>query len=75
VNAARQVGGFSQKIEVECRSISDALEAAESGADIVMLDNFEPRVLKAIQSVKQINGNRPFCDYALSEQYWYDIHI
>ena len=41
---AKVVGGFSQKIEVECRSVKDAIEAAEAGSDIIMLDNFAPEV-------------------------------
>ena len=41
---AKVVGGFSQKIEVECRSVKDAIEAAEAGSDIIMLDNFTPEV-------------------------------
>ena len=41
---AKVVGGFSQKIEVECRSVQDAIEAAEAGSDIIMLDNFSPEV-------------------------------
>ncbi len=45
VQDARSVGGFSTKIEVECRSVEEACEAADAGADIVMLDNFEPKVL------------------------------
>ena len=44
VKDARVVGGFSQKIEVECRSLQDAMEAAEAGCEIVMLDNFSPQV-------------------------------
>ncbi|KAI9847264.1 MAG: hypothetical protein M1837_002850 [Sclerophora amabilis] len=40
VAAARAAGGFAIKIEVECQSLEEANEAAESGADIVMLDNF-----------------------------------
>lgn len=32
------------KIEVECRSYEEAYNAAVSGADVVMLDNFEPEV-------------------------------
>lgn len=46
VKAARKAAGFSQKIEVECQSLEEALEAAGAGADIVMLDNFEPAQLK-----------------------------
>jgi nicotinate-nucleotide pyrophosphorylase (carboxylating) len=46
VKIARRAAGFSQKIEVECQSLEDALEAAAAGADIVMLDNFPPEQLK-----------------------------
>ncbi|TYZ61016.1 hypothetical protein PybrP1_009596 [[Pythium] brassicae (nom. inval.)] len=47
VHKAKLVTGFSMKIEVECRSFDEAVEAATAGADIVMLDNFEPEGLKA----------------------------
>lgn len=46
IQLARQAAGFSQKIEVECSHLADAMEAAQAGADIVMLDNLEPQVLK-----------------------------
>lgn len=46
VKKARGVSGFSQKIEVECQSLEEALTAAEAGADVVMLDNFTPTKLK-----------------------------
>ena len=46
VKKARKVSGFSQKIEVECQSLEEALIAAGAGADVVMLDNFEPEQLK-----------------------------
>ena len=46
VQCARSAAGFSQKIEVECQSIDEAREAATAGADICMLDNFEPSLLK-----------------------------
>jgi len=46
VTKARGVSGFSQKIEVECQNLEEALVAAEAGADVVMLDNFEPEKLK-----------------------------
>eukprot|EP01100_Stratorugosa_tubuloviscum_P007677 TRINITY_DN3171_c0_g3_i1.p1 TRINITY_DN3171_c0_g3~~TRINITY_DN3171_c0_g3_i1.p1 ORF type:complete len:290 (+),score=135.88 TRINITY_DN3171_c0_g3_i1:746-1615(+) len=39
---AKSVGGFSLKIEVECRSLEEGIEAASNGADIVMLDNMRP---------------------------------
>jgi nicotinate-nucleotide pyrophosphorylase (carboxylating) len=46
VQCARKAAGFSQKIEVECQSLEEAVEAAAAGADIVMLDNFEPIKLR-----------------------------
>ncbi|KAM3570565.1 hypothetical protein VYU27_007375 [Nannochloropsis oceanica] len=46
VKSARSVGGFSIKIEVECQSLPQALEAGTAGADIIMLDNFVPAQLK-----------------------------
>ncbi|XP_022108846.1 nicotinate-nucleotide pyrophosphorylase [carboxylating]-like [Acanthaster planci] len=51
VHDARRVGGFSSKIEVECRSVPEATEAALAGAEIVMLDNFEP------QAAREAAGN------------------
>lgn len=47
VKDARTVCGFSTKVEVECRSLEEALEAAGAGADIIMLDNFEPQASTA----------------------------
>ena len=45
VGRARSVAGFSVKIEVECRSVAEAREAARAGAEVVMLDNFDPSAL------------------------------
>jgi len=44
VQKARFVAGFSTKIEVECRSYEGACTAANAGAEVVMLDNFEHEV-------------------------------
>ena len=51
VKKARAAGGFSIKIEVECRSVDEAREAAAAGAEIVMLDNFESIALEKASSV------------------------
>ncbi|XP_076583746.1 nicotinate-nucleotide pyrophosphorylase [carboxylating]-like [Chaetodon auriga] len=54
VKSARSVCGFSSKIEVECRSAEEGREAAGAGADIVMLDNFQPQGLHvAAQTLKE----------------------
>eukprot|EP00871_Galdieria_phlegrea_P002131 jgi/Galph1/2919/GphlegSOOS_G1560.1 len=46
IEHAQRVSGFSLKIEVECQSFSDACQAAENGADVVMLDNFDATLAK-----------------------------
>ncbi|KAJ2447329.1 nicotinate-nucleotide diphosphorylase (carboxylating) [Coemansia sp. RSA 2424] len=50
VKSARNVAGFSVKIEVECQSEQEAYEAIDAGADIVMLDNFTPDTLRLAAS-------------------------
>ncbi|XP_059935193.1 LOW QUALITY PROTEIN: nicotinate-nucleotide pyrophosphorylase [carboxylating] [Mesoplodon densirostris] len=45
VRGARQTADFSLKVEVECSSLQEAVEAAEAGADLVLLDNFRPEEL------------------------------
>merc|ERR1712238_204471 len=57
VQLARKAAGFSQKIEVECQSLEEATEAAAAGADIVMLDNFEPDKLR--EDAKSFKKNYP----------------
>ncbi|KAL8849803.1 MAG: hypothetical protein Q9221_005219 [Calogaya cf. arnoldii] len=42
VRTAKAAAGFSVKVEVECQSEEEAMEAVRAGADVVMLDNFEP---------------------------------
>lgn len=54
VERTRQLCGFSTKIEVECRKLDDAIEAATSGADVVMLDNFTPsQIRSAVPQLKK----------------------
>jgi nicotinate-nucleotide pyrophosphorylase (carboxylating) len=54
VKAARAVGGFALKIEVEVQTEAEADEAIEAGADVVMLDNFDGEGLKvAAKSLKE----------------------
>ena len=45
---------FTSKIEVEVTSLEQTKEALASGADIIMLDNFEPQLMK--EAVSLING-------------------
>jgi nicotinate-nucleotide pyrophosphorylase (carboxylating) len=54
VQLARKNVSFTKKIEVEASSAEEALEAAEAGADIVLLDNMSPQeVSKVIKILKE----------------------
>ncbi|QSL66832.1 hypothetical protein MERGE_001219 [Pneumocystis wakefieldiae] len=54
IEAARLIGGFSLKIEVEVHSEEEADEAILSGADIIMLDNFHNNDMKIVaQNLKK----------------------
>lgn len=57
VERAKKVCGFTTMIEVECRSLQDALEASEAGANIVMLDNFSSDKCK--ETAKEIKKKYP----------------
>ena len=46
VSRARKKVSFTKKIEIEVVSLEQALEAAESGADIIMFDNMTPSQIK-----------------------------
>ncbi|MGB9740688.1 MAG: carboxylating nicotinate-nucleotide diphosphorylase [Candidatus Bathyarchaeia archaeon] len=51
---AKEKASFSKKIEVEVSKIEDALNAAEAGVDIIMLDNFTPKKIReAIELLKK----------------------
>lgn len=62
IESARNVGGFSHKIEVEVQSEDAANEAIQAGADVIMLDNFDHDKLRIVaQSIKQKwNGKKNF---------------
>ena len=46
VKRAKANVSFTKKIEVEVTSVSDALKAAQAGADAILLDNFTSARLK-----------------------------
>ena len=46
VRLVKSVGDFASKVEVECSSLKEGLMAVEAGADIVMLDNVDPQVIR-----------------------------
>ena len=51
---ARQNAPWQLKVEVEVKTVSEALEAAETGVDIIMLDNMDIDDMR--QAVKTIHG-------------------
>jgi len=53
---AKQSASFSKKIEAEVTKPTDALKAAELGADIVMLDNFSPKQVKETVALFKKSG-------------------
>lgn len=57
VRNARQLCGFSVKIDAECASVDDAFKAAEAGADVVMLDNF--KVEEFVAAVRKFKKRFP----------------
>lgn len=54
VKAARAYAPFVRKIEIEVETPEQAAEAAEAGADIIMLDNMSPKEMK--KAVDLIGG-------------------
>lgn len=50
IQAARSVGGFSLNIEIEVSSEEEADEAIDSGADVIMLDNFSTDELREVSA-------------------------
>ncbi len=62
VNAAREVAPHLLKIEVEVRDEKELREAMESGADVVMLDNFTPEQVKAALVAIESSAHRPIVE-------------
>ena len=54
VQMAKAYAPFVRKIEIEVETLDQVKEAVEAGADIIMLDNMTPEVMK--QAVKLIDG-------------------
>jgi nicotinate-nucleotide pyrophosphorylase (carboxylating) len=58
VRRARERASFSKKVEVEVTGAAEALEAAEAGVDIIMLDNFSPKQIEGAIRVLEKAGFR-----------------
>ena len=54
ITMAKEYAPFVRKIEMEVETLEQVKEAVEAGADIIMLDNMTPEVMK--QAVELIDG-------------------
>lgn len=54
IQMAKEYAPFVRKIEIETETLEQVAEAVEAGADIIMLDNMTPEVMK--QAVALIDG-------------------
>lgn len=54
ITMAKEYAPFVRKIEIEVETMEQVKEAVEAGADIIMLDNMTPEVMK--QAVELIDG-------------------
>ena len=55
IRMAKKLASFTKKIEIEVSSLEDAIKAAKSGADIIMLDNMTPNEVKeVIETLKKL---------------------
>ncbi|KAI9296443.1 nicotinate-nucleotide diphosphorylase [Neoconidiobolus thromboides FSU 785] len=57
IDKAREVGGFSLKIEVEVQNEGEAVEAIQAGGDIIMLDNLKPPEIHTVAKQLKLRFN------------------
>ncbi len=63
VQSAREKTSFTKKIEVEVENLTEAIAAAQAGADIIMFDNMSPeQIITALEELARQNlrSNRLF---------------
>jgi nicotinate-nucleotide pyrophosphorylase (carboxylating) len=58
VRMAKERTSFTKKVSCEARDLQEALEAAETGADIILLDNFSPRDIESVHKALAQRGMR-----------------
>ena len=58
VEKAREYVSFTKKIEVEVENLDDAIIAADSGVDIIMLDNMDFEDIKLVLTALEVEGFR-----------------
>jgi len=57
VRRAREVVGHVQKVEVEVATLAQVREALKAGADILLLDNMKPEMIR--QAVELVREKEP----------------
>jgi nicotinate-nucleotide pyrophosphorylase (carboxylating) len=58
VRRAREIHRSRGRIEVEVRTLDEAMEAAKAGADIIMLDNLTPEQARTVVKALKKKGLR-----------------
>ncbi len=58
VRKAREAVSFSKKVSCEVRTLQEAIEAINAGADIILLDNFNPKDVGGVNEVLKQKGLR-----------------
>lgn len=58
VERARKHASFTKKIEVEADTLDQAIQAAQAGADIILLDNMSPEEVETVLSALKDKGLR-----------------
>ena len=67
IQMAKAYAPFVRKIEIETETLEQVVEAVEAGADIIMLDNMTPEVMK--QAVALIAGRaQPHCSGNITKE-------
>jgi len=58
VRMAKEAVSFSKKVSCEARSIDEGMDAIRAGADIILLDNFNPKTIEKFVSILNEQGLR-----------------
>ncbi|MFW9851082.1 MAG: carboxylating nicotinate-nucleotide diphosphorylase [Candidatus Thorarchaeota archaeon] len=58
VRLAKEAVSFSKKVSCEARNIDEGMDAVKAGADIILLDNFNPKTIEKFVSILNEEGLR-----------------